>query len=256
VAFRHGPIVLAADLGNAGLSDAQRFGPMAPEAGPDHARSTPTLVASSMKDALAGLRPTGEPLTFRSDGLGRPEDVVLRPFFRLYDRRHAVYLSVVPEATWAGRGEREAATAAARHAVDARTIDKVLVGSSADETAHAVEAERADAWSLEGRPCRSTRYGGAFSYLLRVPADEKAAVRVAYWGGETRRHAFDVMADGETLATQELFDDRPGEVYEVEYPLPERLTRGRDRVRVGFRTGPAQSTGAVFEVRIVRPAVP
>ncbi len=28
------------------------------------------------------------------------------------------------------------------------------------------------------------------------------------------------------------------------------------RVRIGFRTGPAQSSGAVFEVRIVRPAVP
>ena len=64
------------------------------------------------------------------------------------------------------------------------------------------------------------------------------------------------MAEGETIATQSLFDDRPGEVLEVEYPLPERLTRGRERLRVGFRTGPGTSTGAVFDVRIVRPVSP
>jgi DUF1680 family protein len=254
VAFLQGPIVLAADLGRAGLDDAKRFGPMAPEVGPSEASSSPILVAATIGEALARLRPTEEPLTFRSQGLGRPADVVLRPFFRLYDRRHAVYLPVVPEATWAGRGARDAAAAAARRAVDARTIDTVVVGSSPDEAAHAVLAERADAWSLEGRPCRSTRYGGAFSYRLRVPADGQAAVRVTYWGGETRRHAFDLTADGETVASQKLFDDRPGELYEVEYPLPERLTRGRDHVRIGFRTGSAQSTGAVFEVRTVRPA--
>jgi len=65
-----------------------------------------------------------------------------------------------------------------------------------------------------------------------------------------------VTAEGETLATQSLFDDRPGELYAVEYPLPERLTLGRRSVRVGFRTGASQSTGAVFELRVVRPAAP
>ena len=131
-----------------------------------------------------------------------------------------------------------------------------MAGAAADEEAHGLQQERAGAWSLEGRSCRSTRYGGSWSYVLRLPASGPAAVRVTYWGGETRRHRFDVVAEGETLATQALFDDRPGELYEVEYPLPERLTRGRERVGVGFRTGPEQSTGAVFEVRIVRAASP
>ena len=66
----------------------------------------------------------------------------------------------------------------------------------------------------------------------------------------------EVLVEGEVVATQSLFDDRPGELLEVEYPLPERLTRGRDRLRVGFRTGPGTSTGAVFDVRIVRPVSP
>ena len=255
VAFLQGPIVLAADLGSA-PDAAKRHGPQEPEFRRDEAFVTPTLVAATTAEALARLRPTGEPLTFRTEGLGRPLDIVLRPFFRLYERRHAVYLPVVTEAAWAARGSREASASAARRAVDARTVDVVLAGSSEEETAHAALAVRADTCSLEGRRCRRTRYGGSFSYVLRIPADGPVEVRVTYWGGETRRHIFDVTAESETIATQSLFDDRPGELYEVQYPLPERLTRGRDRVRIGFRTGPSQSTGAVFEVRVVRNAAP
>jgi DUF1680 family protein len=255
VAFLQGPIVLAADLGGAPEA-ARRFGPSAPELRGDEAPKMPTLVAASTSEALSRLEPTGEPLTFRSSGIGRPEDVLLRPFYSLYDRRHTVYLRVETEAARAAREAREQAVVAARRAVEARTVDAVVAGAAAEEAAHGLEQERAGAWSLEGRSCRSTRYGGSWSYEMRLPGSGPAAVRVTYWGGETRRHGFDVTAEGETLATQQLFDDRPGELYEVEYPLPERLTRGRERVRVGFRTGPRQSTGAVFKVRIVRPATP
>jgi uncharacterized protein len=256
VAFLYGPIVLAADLGP-GPGGARRFGPTAPEFRENEGPVLPTLVAATTAEALARLRPTGESMTFRTDRLGRPGDIVLRPFFRLYDRRHAVYLRVETEGSWAGRGAREATAAAARRALEERTIDRVAAGVAAEEAAHALQSERAEAWSLEGRSCRSTRYGGSFSYELAVPPNERsAAVRVTYWGGETRRHAFEVTAEGETIGTALLFDDRPGEFYDVEYPLPGRITRGRDRVRIGFRTGPAQSSGAVFEVRTVRPAVP
>jgi len=251
-----GPIVLAADLGRRGLDSAKRQGPEAPELQEDATTRMPTLVAASASEALGRLQPTGEPLTFRSSGIGRPDDVELRPFYGLYDRRHSVYLRVETEASRASREAREQAAEAARRAVNARTVDSVVVGALTDEEAHGLEQERASAWSREGRSCRSTRYGGSWSYTLRLPESGPAAVRVSYWGGETRRHRFDVVAEGETLATQALFDDRPGELYEVEYPLPERLTRSRERVRVGFRTGPAQSTGSVFGVRVVRPASP
>jgi len=256
VAFLKGPIVLAADLGRRGLDPAKRQGPEAPELVEDATTRMPTLVAASASDALGRLLPTGEPLTFRSSGIGRPDEVELRPFYSLYDRRHSVYLRVETEASRAAREARERAAVAAQRAIDARTVDSVVAGVLTDEEAHGLEQERASAWSREGRSCRSTRYGGSWSYTLRLPADGPAAVRVAYWGGETWRHLFEVVAEGETLATQALFDDRPGELYEVEYPLPDRLTRGRERVRVGFRTGPAQSTGSVFGVRVVRPASP
>jgi DUF1680 family protein len=251
VAFLSGPIVLAADLGPTGA--ARRYGPTNPEIAEAQSQALPTLQAASAVEALALLRPAGEPLTYRATSASQG-DIALRPFYALYDRRHSAYLRVETAAASAAREAAERAKSDARRAVEARTVDAVVVGSEADEKAHALEHERSGAWSLEGRSCRSTRYGGWFGYRLRLPESGPAALRVTYWGGETRRHNFDVTAEGETLATQSLFDDRPGEPYEVEYPLPETLTRGRDALRIAFRTGPRQSTGAIFEVRTVRAA--
>ena len=83
-AFLYGPIVLAADLGAEGL-DAR--GAVRPD-GPRGARSRSAPGAGARgreprREALARVKPAGEPLAFRTDGLGRPRDVELRPFFRL-----------------------------------------------------------------------------------------------------------------------------------------------------------------------------
>jgi len=252
-AFLFGPIVLAADLGAEGLDAKTRYGPSAPEVRLAALPPAPVLIAASPAVALARVRPATGPLTFRTEGLGQPGDVLLRPFFQLADRRYAVYFDVLTEALWAERQARAGATARARATVDGRTVDRVEAGRPEAEKARDLQEKNSDAWSLEGRRCRSARYGGTFTYSLRLPKEGPAALRVAYWGGESRRHVFEVVAEGETIATQSLFDDRPGEVLEVEYSLPERLTRGQDRLRVGFRTGPGTSTGAVFDVRIVCP---
>jgi hypothetical protein len=79
-------------------------------------------------------------------------------------------------------------------------------------------------------------------------------VGFAAWGGETRRHTFEVVVDGTVIGTQNLLDDDPGRVLRVEMPIPAELTAGRERVRVGFRpAGKEGSIGAIFDVRILTP---
>jgi hypothetical protein len=254
-AFLYGPIVLAADLGAEGLDEAARYGPSAPEVHVDDLPPMPVLVAASPTDAVAHVEPAGAPLSFRTHGLVRPRDVELRPFFRLADRRYSVYFDVLTEGAWAERRAREAAEDRRQSAdLAVRTVDAVTAGVAAEETAHAFEETRSATCWLEGRRCRAARSGGSFGYALRLPPSGPAAVRVTYWGGETRRHRFEVLAEGEVIATQSLFDDRPGEVFPVEYPIPGRLGQGRERVRVTFRPLPGSSTGVVYDVRVVRPS--
>jgi DUF1680 family protein len=252
-AFLYGPIVLAADLGPAGVESATRYGPPAPEVHVGDLPPMPALVAASTAEAVAHVEPAAAPLSFRTRGLGRPHDVELRPFFRLADRRYSVYFDVLTEGAWADRRAREAAEAQRQSAdLAARTVDAVTPGVAAEETAHGLEETRSATHWFEGRRCRSARSGGSFGYALRLPPSGPAAVRVTYWGGETRRHRFEVVVEDEVIATQSLFDDRPGEVLPVEYAIPGRLSEGRDRVRVTFRPVPGSSTGVVYDVRVVR----
>ena len=150
---------------------------------------------------------------------------------------------------------REDAARLEAKALEARTLDRVRAGVAEDEAAHALEQTRSDSGWFAGRPYRAARADGRFGYTLRpapsrrTAGEAPAALRVTYWGGETRRHRFEVLVDGEPVATQSLFDDAPGEPFAVEYALPARAARSA--LRVSFRPLPGSSVGAVFEVRLV-----
>jgi hypothetical protein len=248
VALLYGPVVLAADLGTAGLEPARRYGPPAPELKLDELPPRPALVAATSADALARVRPAGGPLSFRTEGLARPGDVELQPFFRLHDRRYTVYFDLLDEAAHRARSERAEAARRAAAAIDERTLDRLRAGVAEEEAAHQLEQKGSDSGWLGGRPYRAARGGGGFSYVLRAPVPRGAAVlRVTYWGGEARRHRFEVLVDGTPLATQTLFDDAPGEPFSVEYTLP----RQQRKQRIGFRPLPGSSVGAVLELRLV-----
>ncbi len=256
-AFLLGPIVLAADLGGDGLDDAARYGPSAPEVRGEQQPDVPVLVAASPAEALAHLKPSRRDLSFRTDGLSRPRDLELRPFFRLADRRYSVYFDVMTESTWTDR-EAHTQAAADREAADlaARTVDAVTAGDPPDEAAHGLQETRSDTYLFQGRRSRSARSGGSFGYALKLPPSGPVAIRVTYWGGESRRHLFEVLVEDAVVGTQSLFDDRPGELFPVEYAIPEKVRDGRDRVRVTFRPAPGRSTGVVYDVRVVRASTP
>jgi DUF1680 family protein len=255
VAFLYGPIVLAADLGASGLDEHRRYGPQAPEMAIEETPVVPALIAGSAAEALARIKPASAPLAFRTEGLGRPAEVDLQPLFQLADRRFTVYFDVLSESAWAERLTRAEAERRAEAALDARTVDRVQPGAEADEAAHGLEKKGSDAGRFEGRLHRGAFWGqGEFSYLLKLPPEGDAVLGFTCWGTESRRHTFEVLVDDEVIATQTLFDDRPGELLPLEFPIPERLTRGRDRVRVGFRPAPGGSVGAIFDVRILRPS--
>jgi hypothetical protein len=256
VAFLYGPIVLAADLGSQGLDASRRYGPQAPEMADEDTPAIPVLVASDSAEALKRVQPAAEPLAFRTAGLGRPADVELRPLFRLADRRYTVYFDLLNEAGLSrrrGRAEHEAQAVAA---LGVRTVDRVTPGDAKDEAAHALEQKNSEAGRFEGRLHRLAFWGGGdFSYQLRLPASGPVLVGFTCWGGESRHHTYEVIVDGEVIGTQKLFDDDPGNVLRVEMPIPERLTQGRERVRVGFRpVAIGGSIGAIFDVRILTPA--
>ena len=92
VAIMYGPLVLAGDLGSEGLNADTIYGPMGPSGEP-----SPVPQLSGDRSRLdSWIKPVaGKNLTFRTAGAGRPNDVTLVPFYRLFGRRYAVYWKMV-----------------------------------------------------------------------------------------------------------------------------------------------------------------
>jgi len=246
-AIVYGPLVLAGELGTENLTREMTHGASQGLEG-DPVRA-PDLVVNG-KDLNAWVQPVAEaPLTFRTVGVGRPEDVTLVAFYRLFGQRYAVYWNLLTEEKWrareAEREAREAREAARRKILQERMIDSVEIGNRASEHEHNLQGERTGAGRHMGKSWRHAP-GGWFSYDLRVSPDQPMTLMCTWWGDESGQRTFDILVDGRKIATQTLLHNKPGEFFDVEYEIPPPLTRDKKKVTVKFQAHPANTAGGVF----------
>ena len=113
-AILYGPLVLAGRLGTTGMTDSMIEGYKEPETnlmwlrevkslfhGP--AVEAPVLVVEDDDPQLWLKRVTREAVAFETDGVGRPNDVELVPFHRLFGERYAVYWEILDIDDWQRR---------------------------------------------------------------------------------------------------------------------------------------------------------
>ena len=89
-AFLYGPVVLGADLGTDGVTEANSIRALGPAM-----RQAPALEIPSFKaqgSASSWIKPASAPLTFRT--AGQSKDVTLVPFNRLIGKRYSIYWQV------------------------------------------------------------------------------------------------------------------------------------------------------------------
>ncbi len=254
VALLYGPIVLAGDLGREGLTEALRYGPNAPPINRLPAVPVPVFIGE-VNDVLGRVKPAPAdegPLRFQTTGLARPHDVRLLPLYKASDQRYSVYWKVLVPAEWEARQAELAAKEARRQEVERRTVDAVNINDEQSEAVHRVQGENAIQGYFEGKRTREAR-NGWFSYDLKVLADKPAVLVCTFVGSFGRPRTFDILVDGEKVATQTL-EAAPGGLLDIAYPLPEHLTRGKERVTVKFQSPPNGATASLFDLRIVRQA--
>jgi len=249
IALLYGPIVLAGDLGAETSQDATRYGPSAPQMGRVKPLEVPAFIGD-IKEVLAKVKPvTGPTMTFKTDGLARPRDVTLLPFYKVFEPRYTVYWKVNSPAEWEKRKAEIAAVESRRKQIEALTIDAVNISDAQSETQHNFKSEGAPIEAFfDGRRLRASRTW--FSYELKVDASKPVKLACTYRGSEGgRQRAFDILVDGEKVASQTL-EIHPTELFDYEYPIPEALTRGKERITVKFQAHPDSIAGALFDVRV------
>ena len=256
VSILRGPIVLAAATDRSDLqgllADDSRWahiahGPLRP------LFDTPVILADSAA-LLAALKPVdGKPMHYTLQGVFANTDstLELQPFHTVHDARYMLYwLTMTPEGYAAHRHAMELEEQKTL-ALDARTVDAVRAGEQQPEADHYMSAERSDKGVMMGQPYRRA-YDGSFSYRLRTQRTPGLRLMVRYWGNETDNRRFDILADDEVIASENISGRwREEKFVDVEYELPARVAEA-DSVTITFRSHPGKCAGDVFHVRLIK----
>lgn len=235
-AILYGPIVLAGDLG--------------PQ---EEIEPIPPVLVTNEQPVEEWLIPIADkPLHFKTKGVGRPTDYELLPLYAIYGRRFTVYWDFLTPGEWEERERELKEEQERRRNIEERTIDFVMIGDERSEREHNLQGERTEWGSFANRHWRHATNGGWFSYELKVEGDKPVELVVTYWGSDSGPRIFDIIVDGEIIATQRLNMNKPGRFLDVIYKIPKDVTEGKDRITVRFQAHPDCLAGGIFELRSLR----
>jgi DUF1680 family protein len=224
VALFYGPVLLAGELG---------------EKEPDPVSGIPVLVSASA-DPNQWVRRVdegsgaggGEQLVFQTKAVGQPGDVTLIPFNRTEKEYYSVYWDLFTPATWAVQQERYKEDRVKAQELEDRTIDRLRLGEMQPERDHSFTGENLHSGEAHGRQWRSTEDGGYFSFVMKVDSSAANTIVCSYWGDDHRGRIFDIQVDGQTIATQDLGSFKQSKFYDISYPVPQELVKGKQSVTV------------------------
>ena len=122
-------------------------------------------------------------------------------------------------------------------------------GEEQNERDHFMRGENTSSGPFGDRNYRHAQ-NGWFSWNLKVQPGHPQELQVTYWGSDNG--VFDVYVDDTKIATERLTGKHPEPFYDETYPLPETLTRDKERVTVRFVAHPQNFAGGVFGVRVLK----
>lgn len=236
IALLYGPIVLAGQLGTEM---------------PDPVFGT-TVFLTDNHNVSDWVKANPGSLEFATAGVAKPADVKLAPFFSTYNQYYNVYWDFFTPVDWANRQKEYEAEKKRVHEIELRTIDVCRVGEMQPERDHNLKAsEKSYVSDALGRMGREVRSGGFFSFEMKVDPAVENNLLCSYIGDDKNR-GFDFLVDGKTIATQELKGAATGRFFDVEYPIPSELIKGKSKVEIRVQAHTGKTAGRVFGCRVVK----
>jgi len=257
VAILNGPIVLASPAGTNNLrglfANDSRMGHVA--AGPlVPLDQIPVLLVSASELPQHVKADAAVPMHFHLTDVIEPpaaNGLPLIPFFRLHDERYQMYWQLTTKGELAAKRERLAAEERSKALREANALDRVAPGEQQPEVEHDYLGQNSDSGLRNGRRWRR---GDWFQYSLGTRGEKSVDLAVTYWGGDVGR-TYDILANGELLATETVDNSKPGQYFEKRYSLPAKVLSGEanGRVTIKFSAKPGATAGGVYDVRLMKP---
>ncbi|WP_116108796.1 glycoside hydrolase family 127 protein [Lewinella sp. IMCC34191] len=240
IAVFYGPLALAADLGPVNDPEAE-------------ARDYVPVLMSESRDPAEWLEPVaGQVNTFRTTGIGEPRDVELRPFYRVNDRTYTVYLDLFNDEQWARRQATYDTERERKRRLEAITFDRFQPGEMQPERDHQFTGDKLNLEEdFRGRKARGSERGGWLSFTMKTPTTGQIGLVLEYWGGYTGSKTFDILVNGEKIATENISGKADGKFIDVRYEIPQSLTLGREEITVKLLPHTGHRAGPFFFARTV-----
>lgn len=262
LALMHGPILLGAKTGTENLTgliaDDSRWGHIA--SGTLLSVSDAPIIVSDNRNTLSSeiIPIEGKPLNFTAKKLflnKRDTSIVLEPFYKIHDARYMMYWLTLSQNQAKNMLDSIANVEKAALELELRTVDKVAPGEQQPEVDHKFTSSNSYTGNYMNEFWRDARNGGFISYSLLTKRKSNLSLMVRYWGNETGSRTFDIFIDGVKLTTENVVGKwNANEFKNVEYPIPNSMTDGKDTITVKFQAiNTSNIVGGLFYVRLLMP---
>ncbi len=239
VAILYGPLVLAGFLGD--VSDSNAYDPL----------YVPVFITNSERISEILQAVPDEVNTFRTVNIGRPRDVILKPFYKTHDCRYSVYWDIFTEDQWLQAQKDYKAKLEEEKRIEQITIDYFQPGEMQPERDHNFKELNSWVDEYKGRKYRET-HDGWMSCKMKTDRKAKISLLVDYWGGFPGSKTFDILINNKFLITEDISNKNSGNFITAQYEIPEDFMNGENTIVVTFRSHEGHRAGPIFGVRTIR----
>lgn len=238
VAFKYGPWVLSANMGNRDMNTSTT--------GVD---VTIPLLDATTSDILVvekgtvkkWLRNIEENLVKSDDGLeftlkGTNQNLVFSPHYKQHTNRYGIYFTLADSKTKLPENQDD------KYIV----VDSLPVGNDQYEFSHNLKSENSTSGNYKGLMFRDATSEGWFSYDMAVDNTATNYLKVKYYSGDVGRK-FKIFVDDMLLADVTLQNPNPNNFYDVYYEIPQDMIGEKSVITVKFKAEKDSFAGGIFD---------
>ena len=189
---------------------------------------------------------------FVSSKVGWPADIAFRPFNRVSNQYYSVYFDVFSTNTWKTQQSVYEKEKKLVQQIEQQTVDALRMGEMQPERDHELTGESRTGEN-HGKKWRATKQDGSISFTLKTDPEKENELLLTYWGMDNRGKIFDILADGQPIATEDLNKYKGSRFYDITYLLPVSVTKGKEKITITIKSKPGNSVGPVYgTVRMIK----
>ena len=237
-AVLYGPLVLSGELGTGQIRQ----------------RDIPVFV-SAKANLNDWIKPDDkQPNLFYASNNGKK--VMLEPLYKVYNQKQAVYWDFFTVDEWKLKEQQFEAERKAEEELNARTLDVMRLGEMQPEREHDLKGEQTNTGSVNGMRWRDATNGGWFSFTMNTKNAQAAELQCSYIGKDGEGREFEILVDGQKIATEKLSVKTAPGIYALNYAIPAGLLNGKQYITVKFQALPGKTAGGVFGCRLYKQKSP